>query len=129
MKVTNKNIEKLIKLDKEISKLKEDVSNRLNEVKRDFGDEDIEVKDEQKGGTRKIKQKDAWEEVWHLGESAEAYKALKEKYPKLFELSEKRKDKIKEMREFTIKEFGTDYSNMTFSEMIQLIIGIVKYVK
>ena len=129
MKITKSKIEKLLKLDSELKDTREKVSIRLNEIKQNFGDEDIEVKDEQKGGTRTIKQKDAWQEVWHLGSSAETYKALKEKYPELFELSEKEKDKAVELREFTLKEFRTDYTKMTFSEMIQIIIGIVKYLK
>ena len=127
MKITSKKIKELVGLDEELTKLRDEVSEKLKQIKSEFGSRDIDVKDGKDGEVRTIQEKDAWREVYALGNNTATYSALREKYPELLGLSEKEGEKAKEFKGFVMKEFETDYVNMTFSQMIRLIIGIVEY--
>jgi len=125
MKIDNKKTEKLFKLDKELGALREEVSNGLKIVKD--GSNKAEIEFEEDGKQRKISEKDAWTEVFHLGRDSGAYIALKKKYPKLLTLSEEETKKAEEYNQFVLEEFGIEYSKMTFSQLMKLITGIVEH--
>ena len=126
MKIDNKKTEKLFKLDKELSALREEVSNGLKIVKD--GSNKAEIEFEEDGKHRKISEKDAWTEVFHLGRDSGAYIALKKKYPKLLTLSEEETKKAEEYNQFVLEEFGIEYSKMTFSQLIRLVTGIIEHI-
>jgi len=127
MKITKEKIEKLLELDEKLSEQREKVSDMLKDVKARNGENKITVNDEQEGGKRKIKEKDAWQEVYHLGNQAEPYDALKEKYPKLFEESDKESKFAKEYQSYVQEAFNTNYRKMKFSDLVRVVLGIVDY--
>lgn len=134
MKFTKKNLKKLFKLGRKLRNLNERVSANLNFVKKKNGDNKIKVKQElkDKDGNKKerevkLKEKEIWKEIYHIGEAANGYDELREKYPKLFEMSDKSKELAKKYQSYVYETFGVDYKKMKFTDLVKVSKAMMKY--
>jgi len=125
MKITKQKIEKLHKLTDEVKHFEFIASENLKTAKDRHGNNRVKL--ERNGKKIELAEKILWEEVFHLGEDSQAGKILKKKYKKVFNLYEKQKDKVKELKNFITKEFGIDFTKITVSDYVKLTEAIIEY--
>jgi hypothetical protein len=118
---------KLEKLHNEKKKLDELISDNLKTIKARFNDRQHKVIRE--GKEVMVKEKDLWEEIWHLGgdASVEAGKIMRKKYPDLFILVDKGSTLGEEIGNFTLVHFGFDHKAMTLSNYISLSKQLIRF--
>ena len=126
MKLTEKKLKKYEKIDKEYNELLVEQNAAAIAAKNDHGDKEAEVPD-MEGGTMKVKEKDLWREVFHLGTKGNrAADYIREAYPEIM----KRQDKLDKMREekagFEQETFGFTHDRMTLIHLVKLIKAVVK---
>jgi len=75
-----------------------------------------------------VQEKVLWEEIWQLGTLAiEATKIMKGKYPELFVLVDKDVNIAKDIKFFTLKNFGFDSKAMTLGNYISLTKELIRH--
>jgi hypothetical protein len=68
-----------------------------------------------------------WDEIYHLGQTSEAYQFLKDKYPHVFEKTDRYEKKVLEISQFSVAELGVDAIRMRLSDIIRIVEGVVDY--
>jgi len=127
-KLTKEKLNKLEKLYKENEEAEEKASDLLKEARKN-GDNKLKVERKDKDKKVKVKESDLWDEVWHLGADCNAAKALKEKYPEVFEAFKKQNKKAQELRDYSIKEIGIDYRKIKLIDIFNIAQAVVDYNK
>ena len=79
------------------------------------------------GTQTEINEDAAWEEIKYLGMSTECYAIMKDKYPEAFAASEEHSAKVKEMSDFTLKNFGIRHDRVRISDIMRIVEGMVEY--
>jgi hypothetical protein len=79
------------------------------------------------GKVSTVKEKDLWDEVWHLGAFSDAGEILNEKYPSVFEANRKAEAKKQEFQAFAKERWNIDPFGVSLSGIIRLIEGVVDY--
>jgi hypothetical protein len=67
-----------------------------------------------------VKERDLWEEVYHLGPASEAGTILNEKYPEPFELSRQAEQKKEDIKAWAVEKWGINPLAMSLSDIIKL---------
>lgn len=122
--ITAKDIEHFHKLFAEFRALTDKASNELNTAKLQ---QDRQINITRDGKPMSVKEKDLWDEVWHLGANSDAGKALSEKYPSVFQASKQANEKKLEMQKFARAQWDIDPLALSLSDIIRLIEGVVDY--
>lgn len=116
--ITRGDIERLNQLYNELDVLAENESEALKMAKLNKGNI-IQVKRSDK--TEDITEGQAWEEIRLLGEKADPYKFMSEKYPDVFRMSDEHIKKVKEIDTFTTSTLGVDFRRITIRDIVNLI--------
>jgi hypothetical protein len=74
-----------------------------------------------------LKEQAMWDEVKYLGKDAPSYKFLSEKYPEVFNKSNLRQAKLKEITTLCHAELDIDPVNLSFGDVIRVINDVVDY--
>lgn len=74
-----------------------------------------------------LKEKDLWDEVWHLGADCDAANVLSVKYPDAFGVSRDAEAKKAEMKAFSVSKWGIDPLAMTLSDIMRLMSAMIDY--
>ena len=127
MEITKENINKIDELYREQSKISKKQEKKFSEAEKGSKDRTIERNDKD-GNPQEIREYDAWEEAKRLGWESEAGKALRERYPELYELDQKAKEKKNEIYEYCQKEMDVDPFNLSYWEIIKTAKGVMEAV-
>lgn len=118
-------IKQLLQQFEELDKINIEASEEINKAKE--GSVKKIAKVTRAGKEVEITEKDLWEEIWN-GANTDARDILKEKYPKVFELSEKAEQQAQEIQ----KELATKYDLPTnrqnlvsFGKLVKFIVNLI----
>ena len=117
-------IDTLRKLNEELDSIKDQHSVLIGQIKEQAKNNKVLVT--RKGQEVEITEKDLFDELY-WGAETDALDILKAKYPLLFELEEQSIQKAKEIKLYSVKEFGFSPEKMNLTNLIDLIIKINKY--
>lgn len=125
MEFTQEKIEKVEQFYKDIAIYKKELDDEY--VKAYEGSQDRKIEVERKDGKQEVREDLAWYEVQNLGAGCSSAKALRPKYPKVFELADRFNLKVAEMEAYCMKELGVDPQKLTFIDIIRIVNGLIKY--
>lgn len=133
--ITKQKLEEVRRLSATHKEAQELASELLRTAQDRFNDKQIIVKadDEQSQPEERLRrsvdtemtEKVAWDEVWTLGLTSKAGQALREKYPKVFEAFEDAHKKSEEYHRYVLDNFGVDFRNMEFIDILEVLIQVV----
>lgn len=117
-------IETLKKLNNELDTINFHLAENLKNAKEIAKTKTITVT--RNGEEVEVTEKDLFDELyWNA--NTDAREILKEKYPAVFDLEKQSFDKAKEIKDFSLKEFGFTPEKMNLTNLIDLIIKLKNY--
>lgn len=125
MYITTEKISRLRDLFDKQKALAEIISDHIKTAQDRDGETLMEL--ERDGQNVNIKENDLWKEVYYGGIDCPAGKALEIKYPEIFESYRKDQEIAKELRDFTLYNFGFAFSQMTLVNLIDIIRAVRRY--
>ena len=123
MKITREQVDGVRKIYSELNTLTGDVNEKINLAKLNTGNKIKWIKN---GKEVECEEKYLWDEVFHLGEECDAYKTLSAKYPDAFETVKKQKGKVVELNDFTIKNFGLKFNQVSMLDIFDIVESLIK---
>ena len=91
----------------------------LTEAQKDSQNRNI-TRNDKEGNPQEIREYDAWEEAKVLGWESEAGKALREKYPRAYELFQEQQKLKQEIYEYSMKTLKVDPYNLSLKDIIEV---------
>lgn len=125
MIITSKKIQDLKELFRDHQKWDGVMSDQVKTVKERNGNNPVSVLRD--GKTVEIKEKDLWQELYYGGFTSQAWEILAKKYPDIEEAHKNEEEIAIRMRDFTVRNFGFAFSQMSLVDLIDLIQGIRRY--
>jgi hypothetical protein len=125
MQIDQTKLDALYGFYKELDELEWQASEELKKAKEAGKEKTIKL--HRNGADRDIKEGILWTEVFHLGSDSEAGKALKERYPGVFDLYEKQSKKAGELQKFCVEAFGIDYTNLRLSDIFRICEAMIPF--
>src|SRR5690606_31154452 len=123
--VTKSAVNRVYELYDELDALQTEANDAINLAKQN--EENVISVVRKNGETQNIKESDAWEEIWVLGNQTESYGVMAEKYPEAFEKSTLATEKANEVDTFTFAEIGIKSNKVTLRDILRLVEGVVNY--
>ena len=123
--ITTQKIKELRILFKEHRKWSEIMSEHLKVAKDRNGENKLFVMRNDK--KEEIKEKDLWDELYYGGFGSQAWGLLSAKYPEIAEAHKKDEEMAIKLRDFSIMNFGFNFSQMSMVDLIDLIMAIRRY--
>lgn len=125
MTITAGKIKRLKTLVREKNRLEEIISDNIKTAQDRYGENIVVM--ERDGQKTNVKEKILWLEVFQIGVNGTAGVKMREKYPEIFENYDQVQKVIAELNDYTAKEFGFSFREMSLSNLIDLILAIFKY--
>lgn len=126
MTITNKQIKDLKNLFSQQQFFAEIVSQQLKTIIDRNGTEEVEV--ERNGQTVKLTIKTLFDEVYYSnGNPCQAREILEKRYSELFRNYEEQKKVDEALKNFTAKNFGFFYTQMTLVNLVDLVLALIRY--
>ena len=107
----------------ELDILKDEASEALKLARRN-GETKITLTRNEGGKPIEITENDGWEEIKYLGKKTECYAILQEKYPAVFEATDKQIAKAKEIDDFVQVNIGIKYDRMTLRDILNVSLAV-----
>ena len=101
------------------------MSDQVKTVKERNGNNTIAILRD--GKTIDVKENDLWQELYYGGFQSQAWEILSKKYPEIKEAHEKEEGVAIRMRDFSVRNFGFAFSQMSLVDLIDLIQAIRRY--
>lgn len=79
-----------------------------------------EISISRNGKHQVVREKDLWDEIWHNVEDDTAKTVLREKYPQVFELSEKTEEKKEHLKQFAMEKWEINPLAMSLSDIFRI---------
>lgn len=126
--ITKQHIKKISEFYSEINKTKETLDNEYVKAREGAEERKVKVERIENNTPKEIETPEAnlWYEVQNLGTNCQAGKALKPKYPKVFEAVEKHEKVVGEMNAYCIKEIGIDPLKLSLLDIIRIVEGVIE---
>lgn len=121
MNITIEKIAKLDELSNELEELRFALSEQIKTAQDRYGNNLL------KTSRGNIAEKVLWEEVYQAGVNCEGAKSLKEVYPEIFDLQAKVDILVSTINNYTAKEFGFLFSEMSANKLVMLVNSLVEY--
>lgn len=121
---TREKLEKLHTISAEFLAQRELASELLRTAQDRFKHRAIKVMRE--GQEVELTEKVLWDEVFLMGLGCEAGQKLREVHPEVFEAFEKQDKMAEEMKVYTIREFGINFTQMSISDYLKMSEGLFK---
>lgn len=125
-KITKEAIEKMFDYDEQLKPLTQKVSDNLLQIKDN--NKDNKIKTTREGKEVEIKESALWTEV-HYNAPTNARELLKEKYKDFFDLVEQQEKLKEDMIKHSVTELGINPEQITLTNLVSLIMGIIEYDK
>jgi len=116
MAIYKMNAELQVLLEAESDEYKKATANRKNKLTIERNGKKVEVTEGE-----------LWEEIRIVGLKSSSVKIMGKKYPKVFEIAEKRDKKNKELHDFIQKEFGFSFQQMTLADYLKMTEAMIDY--
>lgn len=125
MKITAKQIKELNRLYKDKKIVAEQISDAKKTYQDRYGKNLVKLTRAEK--EIELEENTLWQELYYGGVETQAGEILKGKYPELFALLEKDTALNMELNNFTAKNWGFFFNQMSLSILIDLVLALIKY--
>ena len=122
MIVNRENIEVIKKMQLELDEAMGEATEKIALAKANVNNV---VKWVKNGKEIECEEKHLWDETYMVGEGCDAYKTLANKYPEAFEAVKKQQSKVLEMNNYTVKNLGLRFNQVSIAEIIVLIEAVM----
>lgn len=125
MMITTQKIKELRNLFTEHHRWEEIVSDQAKTAQDRNGKNTIKI--QRDGKEIDVREKELWKELYFGGYESQAWKILSAKYPEILNAHQKEEGLAIELRDFTIKNFGFAFNQMSLINLIDLIRAFRRY--